>query len=142
MKRRRLSRDPRREIAGSFMGRALRFVPSMEISDIPTSSPPLSEETSDPQDTPLHRKESVLRRSPRRKSKRRGVSNVKKCMLACASSRVQHSVANLLSMLMHHKENRGVFNRPVDTVALSIPDYYDIIDNPIDLGTIQERLER
>lgn len=33
------------------------------------------------------------------------------------------------------------FNQPVDPVALNIPTYFDIIKHPMDLGTIQEKLE-
>ncbi|KAK8450336.1 hypothetical protein SEVIR_6G008500v4 [Setaria viridis] len=34
------------------------------------------------------------------------------------------------------------FNIPVDPVALGIPDYFDIIDTPMDFGTICKNLER
>ncbi|KAL6857127.1 hypothetical protein ACP4OV_018509 [Aristida adscensionis] len=34
------------------------------------------------------------------------------------------------------------FNTPVDPVALGIPDYFDIIDTPMDFGTICQDLER
>jgi E1A/CREB-binding protein len=34
-----------------------------------------------------------------------------------------------------------VFNCPVDPVELSLPDYFDIIKKPMDLGTVQKRLE-
>ncbi|PWS22611.1 hypothetical protein DKP78_17485, partial [Enterococcus faecium] len=33
------------------------------------------------------------------------------------------------------------FNTPVDPVALGIPDYFDIIDTPMDFGTICQNLE-
>ncbi|KAL8471103.1 hypothetical protein ACS0TY_028705 [Phlomoides rotata] len=33
-----------------------------------------------------------------------------------------------------------VFNTPVDTVKLNLPDYFDIIKNPMDLGTIKSKL--
>ncbi|CAO2190115.1 unnamed protein product [Urochloa humidicola] len=34
------------------------------------------------------------------------------------------------------------FNVPVDPVALGIPDYFDVIDTPMDFGTICKNLER
>jgi len=34
------------------------------------------------------------------------------------------------------------FNVPVDPVALEIPDYFDVIDTPMDFGTICQNLER
>ena len=43
--------------------------------------------------------------------------------------------------LMVHK-NAYIFLKPVDPVYWEIPDYFDVIKNPMDLGTINERLER
>ncbi|XP_066326366.1 bromodomain-containing factor 1-like [Miscanthus floridulus] len=34
------------------------------------------------------------------------------------------------------------FNVPVDPVALEIPDYFDVIDTPMDFGTVCQNLER
>jgi hypothetical protein len=46
-------------------------------------------------------------------------------------------------VLMQLKRHRFgyIFNVPVDPVALNIPDYFDIIKNPMDFGTIQQILE-
>ncbi|CAH1429069.1 unnamed protein product [Lactuca virosa] len=45
----------------------------------------------------------------------------------------------LLTRLMGH--NFGwVFNTPVDVVALKIPDYYTVIQHPMDLGTVKTKL--
>jgi hypothetical protein len=33
------------------------------------------------------------------------------------------------------------FHLPVDTVKLRLPDYFDIIKKPMDLGTIKKRLD-
>jgi hypothetical protein len=49
--------------------------------------------------------------------------------------------AKVIADLMHHKANHGLFNAPVDVVALGIPDYYSYIERPMDLGTIRTRLE-
>lgn len=35
-----------------------------------------------------------------------------------------------------------VFNKPVDPVALNVPDYFSIISHPMDLGTIKSKLEK
>jgi len=48
---------------------------------------------------------------------------------------------DLLKVLMQH-EHGWVFNCPVDPVELGLPDYLDIIKKPMDLGTIQKKLER
>ncbi|KAL6629417.1 hypothetical protein ACP70R_029182 [Stipagrostis hirtigluma subsp. patula] len=47
--------------------------------------------------------------------------------------------SSLLSRLMKHKFG-WVFNKPVDPVALGLHDYFAIIKNPMDLGTIRSRL--
>ncbi|KAK8802881.1 hypothetical protein WA171_006552 [Blastocystis sp. BT1] len=49
-----------------------------------------------------------------------------------------HACYRLHAKLMHHKW-AGPFLQPVDPVALHIPDYFDIIKNPMDFGTIQGR---
>lgn len=46
----------------------------------------------------------------------------------------------LLRKLMVHKFG-WVFNTPVDIVKLNIPDYFKVIKNPMDLGTIKRKLE-
>lgn len=55
--------------------------------------------------------------------------------------RLQACLAPLLRKLMESKHNRGVFNEPVDPVALNIPEYTTIITEPMDLGTIRQKLE-
>ncbi|PIN06378.1 Transcription initiation factor TFIID, subunit BDF1 [Handroanthus impetiginosus] len=45
----------------------------------------------------------------------------------------------LIERLMKHK-HAWVFNKPVDAVALGLHDYFDIIKNPMDLGTVKDRL--
>jgi len=44
-----------------------------------------------------------------------------------------------LRVLMKHKYG-WIFNSPVDPIALKIPDYFDVIKYPMDLGTINNRL--
>jgi len=47
---------------------------------------------------------------------------------------------NILKALMTHKLSWPFLN-PVDPIKLSIPDYFDIIKQPMDLGTIKKQLE-
>ncbi|XVF40237.1 hypothetical protein PTKIN_Ptkin01aG0095900 [Pterospermum kingtungense] len=49
--------------------------------------------------------------------------------------------STLLKALMKHPAG-WVFNQPVDPIALNIPDYFSIIKNPMDLGTIKSKLVR
>jgi len=48
----------------------------------------------------------------------------------------------ILGRLMGHQTHnrRGIFNTPVDAVALGLFDYHQIIETPMDLGTIKKRL--
>jgi hypothetical protein len=46
---------------------------------------------------------------------------------------------NLLKSLMSHSW-AGPFLVPVDVVKLNIPDYFDIVKQPMDLGTIQKKM--
>ncbi|KAK9052359.1 hypothetical protein SSX86_028988 [Deinandra increscens subsp. villosa] len=46
---------------------------------------------------------------------------------------------SLLKKLMTHQHG-WVFNKPVDVVALKIPDYFNVIKNPMDLGTVKKKL--
>jgi Bromodomain/Bromodomain extra-terminal - transcription regulation len=45
----------------------------------------------------------------------------------------------LLKRLMAH-QYAWVFNTPVDVVKLNIPDYFQVIKHPMDLGTVKEKL--
>ncbi|KAJ4849966.1 hypothetical protein Tsubulata_004859, partial [Turnera subulata] len=47
----------------------------------------------------------------------------------------------LLKSLMTHLYS-PLFCKPVDPVALEIPDYFDIISKPMDLGTIKSKLQK
>uniref|UniRef100_A0A0D9VHX5 Bromo domain-containing protein n=1 Tax=Leersia perrieri TaxID=77586 RepID=A0A0D9VHX5_9ORYZ len=46
----------------------------------------------------------------------------------------------ILKKLMTQKYSH-IFNSPVDVVKLNIPDYFQIIKNPMDLGTIRSKLD-
>jgi len=45
----------------------------------------------------------------------------------------------MLKSLKRHPDS-GPFLHPVDPVALNVPDYFDIIKNPMDLTTLQTNL--
>ncbi|PAN41482.1 hypothetical protein PAHAL_8G047000 [Panicum hallii] len=46
---------------------------------------------------------------------------------------------NILRKLMDHKSG-WLFNKPVDPVLFKIPDYFDVIRHPMDLGTVKKKL--
>lgn len=42
---------------------------------------------------------------------------------------------------MSHEDAEQYFSEPVDAVADGLPDYLDVIDQPMDLGTVLEKLD-
>ncbi|XP_050380146.1 transcription factor GTE8-like isoform X2 [Argentina anserina] len=56
-----------------------------------------------------------------------------------STATVMKQCKSLLQRLMTQKISNP-FNKPVDIVALKIPDYFTIIKHPMDLGTIQKKL--
>ena len=42
---------------------------------------------------------------------------------------------------MARKKNGHLFGEPVDPLALDLPDYFEVIEDPLDLGTIQRTIE-
>jgi len=66
---------------------------------------------------------------------------LKKHVVMLRTESVQRVARPILSRLMGHSLNKGVFNEPVNPVALNIPDYNRIVEHPMDFGTIKERLQ-
>ena len=57
-----------------------------------------------------------------------------------APSRFKAKCIDLLKGLQTHQHG-WVFNAPVDPIELNLPDYFDIIKKPMDLGTVLKKLE-
>lgn len=55
-------------------------------------------------------------------------------------AKLKSKLTEVLKGLQSHQHG-WVFNNPVDPVELGLPDYFDIIKKPMDLGTIQKRLD-
>ena len=53
-----------------------------------------------------------------------------------------YPMRQIVARLMSHPtyNRRGIFNTPVDPVALSLPDYNNVVTQPMDLGTIKAQL--
>ncbi|KAI3893382.1 hypothetical protein MKW92_027420 [Papaver armeniacum] len=56
-----------------------------------------------------------------------------------STSELMKQCKQLLNLLRRHK-HAYVFNTPVDTVRLRIPDYFEYIKYPMDLGTIKSKI--
>ena len=48
-------------------------------------------------------------------------------------------IAKVVSILIK-RDDAAAFRMPVDPKVLEIPDYFDVVDNPMDLGTILNRI--
>ncbi|KDP35948.1 hypothetical protein JCGZ_09920 [Jatropha curcas] len=55
------------------------------------------------------------------------------------NAQLMKKCAQILTKLMKHKHGY-IFNMPVDVEGLMLHDYFDIVKNPMDLGTIKSKL--
>jgi hypothetical protein len=55
---------------------------------------------------------------------------------------IQKWIRPVLTKLMTHPKNQNFFNKPVDPIALGIPEYTEIVSKPMDFGTVRSRLQR
>jgi hypothetical protein len=62
-------------------------------------------------------------------------------LVALKTEFIQRAMRPILSKLMIHIANKGVFNQRVDAEALGLLDYAAIIKQPMDLGTVKSRLQ-
>ncbi|XP_070498831.1 bromodomain testis-specific protein-like [Chironomus tepperi] len=73
--------------------------------------------------------------------KRRDKSKKKKDPLSIQMNQCKRLLHSLRTAKEHY-EYSNLFYYPVDPIAYQCPDYYDIIKNPMDLNTMQEKMER
>ena len=60
--------------------------------------------------------------------------------LLLAPQRLKTKCMDVLKTLVAH-QHAWVFNTPVDPVELGLPDYFEVIKRPMDLGTIRKKLD-
>jgi E1A/CREB-binding protein len=60
--------------------------------------------------------------------------------LRLTAAKIRQKCAPVLKKLTDH-ECSWIFMQPVDPVELNLPDYFDIIKTPMDLGSIKKRME-
>jgi len=56
------------------------------------------------------------------------------------AAKIRQKCTPVLRRLTEH-ENAWIFMQPVDPVELNLPDYFDVIKNPMDLGSIKKRMD-
>jgi len=67
-------------------------------------------------------------------------ANAKK-LLTLSGRRLVMKCLPIIINLIYHTESGWIFKQPVDPKENCAPDYYDVIQNPMDLGLIRRRLE-
>jgi E1A/CREB-binding protein len=55
-------------------------------------------------------------------------------------AKLKTKCTEVLKGLQNHQHG-WVFNNPVDPVELGLPDYFDVIKKPMDLGTVQKKID-
>lgn len=60
--------------------------------------------------------------------------------LQLAPQKLKTKCLDVLKVLQSHQHG-WVFNSPVDPIELGLPDYFEVIKRPMDLGTIRKKLE-
>ena len=60
--------------------------------------------------------------------------------LQLSPQKLKTKCLDVLKLLQGHQHS-WVFNSPVDPVELGLPDYFEVIKRPMDLGTIRKKLE-
>ena len=59
---------------------------------------------------------------------------------ALRCEQLHRALRQLVQRLMQHPLNQNWFNEPVDPIRLNLPDYFAIVREPMDLGTVKSRL--
>ena len=69
-------------------------------------------------------------------------TDLERYILFIRSRNLQAFYGPLLLNLIQSKDNHGLFNSPVNPEKENLPTYFDVIDRPLDLGTIRDCLLR
>uniref|UniRef100_A0A5B7AEL2 Putative transcription factor GTE9 isoform X1 n=1 Tax=Davidia involucrata TaxID=16924 RepID=A0A5B7AEL2_DAVIN len=94
-------------------------------------------------ETKLHSTDNLMVKSSTASSHKRGRPGMVDCQKEKRQKMdrsVTQQCSSILKKLMTHPAS-WIFNQPVDPVKLSIPDYFSVISEPMDLGTIKTKLD-
>ncbi|OEL35923.1 Transcription factor GTE8 [Dichanthelium oligosanthes] len=105
---------------------------------VPVSRAPALSSSAAPRAKKVHRGSNVVRGAKGRFLPTKPRPEQPSAVLSAAA--VFKQCEAILKKLMTQKYSH-IFNIPVDVVKLQIPDYFDIIKTPMDLGTVQKKLE-
>jgi len=118
--------------------------------------PPRSDSVKKPRPAPIHKKVEKVSSAPVEEKKPQEepsmingftIEQIEKHIaslnpvLQMPPAKMKAKCLEILKSLQSHQHG-WVFNCPVDPVELALPDYFEIIKHPMDLGTIQTRLEK
>mmetsp|Transcript_35404 Transcript_35404/g.46735 ORF Transcript_35404/g.46735 Transcript_35404/m.46735 type:complete len:696 (+) Transcript_35404:156-2243(+) len=70
------------------------------------------------------------------------ISEIYSHLIHVRAEHFHNYLRSLVQRLVAHPMNRSIFNSPVDPIALNIPNYFNVIRNPMDLGTIKTKLQQ
>lgn len=108
-----------------------------EGSTIPTTTVTMSSSSPSPSSSQQQIKQEKEDNQPKQKTKSK---SKKKGSIDPDSPEWIRAIYSFIKALMKLPE-AGPFLDPVDPVALCIPDYFDVIKEPMDLGTIRQKIE-
>lgn len=83
---------------------------------------------------------SIVQRNSSSALSNLSMDNIIKNICALRTAYVGRIARPLVQHLMSDKRNCNLFNEPVDPIKLQIPQYFDIIKKPMDLGTVRSNL--
>lgn len=61
-------------------------------------------------------------------------------LLSLRCEYIHKLMRSVIVKLINHPRNANLFNAPVDPILLKVPDYFTKIKNPMDLGTVRDKL--
>ncbi len=152
--------QPVRDAIGNQQEKISVRSPEVPVSSMPHGNEPHVNKRPPPTaSAPINGDQSVITSPPEKKKRRMPVEDTTSTLLKSLTveqielhiqslssvtqlpaKSLKEKCSVVLKVLMNHDDG-WVFNAPVDPVNLGIPDYFEKIKKPMDLGSINKRLE-